>query len=107
MCLGWVIGVACPGIMPRIRVRSERDGGKSAVGNGTSGQAGSVRHSSYPKSCGGGNESAPTTGGSRATVIAAAGLAVAWAWWQSKRESADALAMDAELTGEAKAAEGK
>ncbi len=42
-----------------------------------------------------------------AAVIAVAGLAVAWAWWQSKRESADAIAMDAELTGEAKAAEGK
>jgi len=35
-----------------------------------------------------------------AAVIVVAGLAVAWAWWRSKQESADAKAMDAELAGE-------
>lgn len=34
-----------------------------------------------------------------AAVIGVAGLAVAWAWWQSKKESADAKAMDEELAG--------
>ena len=40
-----------------------------------------------------------------AVVLALAVFAVAWAWWQSKRETAETKQMDAEMEKEAKEAE--
>ena len=40
-----------------------------------------------------------------AIVLAVAAFAVAWAWWQSKRETAEVKQMDAEMEREAKEAE--